>query len=107
MKIAISSTGKNLNDQVAETFGRCPYFIFAEIKEGTIISTEEKINETENQASGAGIAAAQLMADNKIETVIAKNVGPKALEALNQFGIKVYTGEGTVKEAINNFIAKK
>jgi len=107
MKIAISSTGKNLNDQVADVFGRCPYFVLAEVEGEKIVKTESVENSNEAQASGAGIATAQLMADNKVDLVIAKNVGPKAMEALNQFKINIYSGDGTVEEALNNFLTKK
>ena len=107
MKIAISATGKELSDNVADVFGRCPYFILAEVAEGKIITSEVLENEAGNQAGGAGVAAAQLVVDKKAEAVIAKNVGPRATDVLNQFGIKVYNGEGTVEEAVLNFFAKK
>ena len=32
MKIAVSSIGKNLTDNISEIFARCPYFIIAEIE---------------------------------------------------------------------------
>jgi predicted Fe-Mo cluster-binding NifX family protein len=106
MKIAISSTGNDLNAAVADVFGRCPYFILAEIEEQKIIKTEALKNISGEQTSGAGIAATQLMADNEVEAVIAKNVGPKAMEALKKFNIQVYNGNGTVAEAVRGFIAK-
>ncbi|HOH04495.1 MAG TPA: NifB/NifX family molybdenum-iron cluster-binding protein, partial [Candidatus Pacearchaeota archaeon] len=33
MKIAISSTGKNLQDEIDARFGRCSYFLIVEIDE--------------------------------------------------------------------------
>lgn len=107
MKIAISATGKELSDNVSDVFGRCPYFILAEVAEGKIISSEAVKNVAESQAGGAGIAAAQLMVDQKAEVVIAKSVGPRAMDVLNQFKIMVYTGEGTVEKAVADFVAKK
>jgi len=107
MKIAISSTGKNLTDNVSEVFARCPYFVIAEIENGEIKKTEAIKNESENQMGGAGISAAQLMAEKNVNAVIAKNVGPRALDVLKQFNIEIYSGEGAIKEALKKFIDGK
>ena len=105
MKIAISSTIQKLDGQIDEVFGRCPYFIIVEIEDGKIEKTESLKNETTDQTSGAGISSAQLVADKKVEAVITGNVGPRAFDVLNQFGIKVYAGKGSIKEAIQHFIS--
>jgi len=107
MKIAISSTGKNLTDNVSEIFARCPFFIIAEIKNQKIDKTEIIENENTNQMSGAGIFAAQLMAKKNVNAVITGNVGPRAFDVLKQFNIEVYQGEGRVKEVIEKFIEGK
>ncbi|MFH1456555.1 MAG: NifB/NifX family molybdenum-iron cluster-binding protein [Patescibacteria group bacterium] len=107
MKIAISSTTQNIDDKIDETFGRCPYFIIAEIENGKIEKSEAIKNESIEQTSGAGISAAQLVVDKKVEAVITGNVGPRAFDVLNQFKIKVYTGKGVVKEAIQDCIDNK
>jgi len=104
MKIAISSTGKNIDDKIDETFGRCPYFIIVEIKDGKIGKIETIENENINQTTGAGVSTAQLVAEKEVEAIITGNVGPRALDVLNQFNIKIYTGKGSIKEAINSFI---
>ena len=107
MKIAISSTTQNIDDKVHETFGRCPYFIIAEIKDGKIEKTQAIKNESIDQTSGAGISSAQLVAEQKAEVVITGNVGPRAFDVLNQFKIKMYVGKGIVKEVVQNFIDNK
>ena len=107
MKIAISSTGKNLTDNVSEVFARCPYFIVAEVEDGKVQKTEVIENKTANQLGQAGISAAQLMAEKNIKAVIAKNVGPRALDVLNQFKIGIYAGDGTIKEVLQEFIDGK
>lgn len=104
MKIAISSTGKNIDDKIDETFGRCPYFIIVEIKDGKIGKIETIENENINQTTGAGVSTAQLVAEKEVEAIITGNVGPRALDVLNQFNIKIYIGKGTIKEAIDSFI---
>ena len=57
MKIAVSSTGENLADNVSEVFARCPYFIIAEIENQEIKEFEAIKNESENQMGGAGVSA--------------------------------------------------
>ncbi len=107
MKIAISSTDKNIESNVSDVFGRCPYFIIAEIKDDKIEKTEAIKNESTDQNSGAGISTAQLMAEKDVNAVITGNVGPRALDVLNQFNIEIYSGQGTVKDVLQDFIDKK
>ncbi len=107
MKIAISSTGRELSDNVSEFFGRCPYFIVAEIQDGQVVKTEAIKNSNENQNSGAGIAAAQFLVENNVKVAIAKTIGPRAMDVLRQFNIEIYNGEGVVKEVLQKFINEK
>ncbi len=107
MKVAISSEGKNLKAKVSEVFARCPYFIIAEVEEGKIKDFEAIKNESENQMSGAGIFAAQLMAEKNVNVVITKNIGPRAFDVLRQFNIKVYSGSGKIKDVLADFIVGK
>src|SRR4030042_5422691 len=107
MKIAISSTGKKLTDNVSEVFARCPYFVVAEIENGKIQETEVIENKIADQLGQAGISAAQLMAEKDIKAVIAKNGGPRALDVLNQFNIGIYAGDGTIEKVLQKFIDGK
>jgi predicted Fe-Mo cluster-binding NifX family protein len=107
MKIAISSTGEKLTDVVSEVFARCPYFIVAEIENGKVQKTEVMENKVANQLGQAGISAAQLVAEKDVKAVIAKNVGPRALDVLNQFNIGIYVGNGTIEKVLQEFIEGK
>lgn len=107
MKIAISSTGENLTDNVSDVFARCPYFVVAEIENQEIKKTEAIKNESENQMGGAGISAAQLMAEKGVGAVITKNVGPRALDVLKQFNIGIYYGDGAIEKVLQEFIDGK
>ncbi len=107
MKIAISANGKSLEDTVSEVFARCPYFLIVAIENGKIKSFEAIENEAEKRTGGAGIFAAQLMAEKDVKAVITKNIGPRAFDVLRQFNIEVYQGEGKVKEIIEKFIQGK
>jgi predicted Fe-Mo cluster-binding NifX family protein len=107
MKIAISSNGKNLTDNVSEVFARCPFFIIAEIENGKIKSFEAIENKAGLGRGGAGIFAAKLMAEKDVKAVITKNIGPRAFDVLKQFNIEVYQGEEEIKKVIEEFIRGK
>ena len=107
MKIAISSSGKELKSNVDKVFGRCAYFIFAEIKDKKIVSVEAVENINAQKTGGAGISAAQTVADKKVNVLITGNVGPRALDVLKQFGIEIYNGSGKVKEVLEKFMDGK
>lgn len=107
MKIAVSSTGKDLDSKVSEVFARCLYFVIAEIENEKIQIVETIENKIANQLGQAGISVAQLMAEKNINAVITKNVGPRALDVLNQFNIGIYYGDGTIEEVLQKFIDGK
>jgi predicted Fe-Mo cluster-binding NifX family protein len=107
MKVAVSSTGKELDSNVSEVFGRCPYFIIAEIEGKKIQGFEAVENAVANQMGGAGISAAQTVAEKGVKAVITGNLGPRASDVLKQFNIEVYNGNGLVKEALQKFMENR
>ena len=104
MKIAISSTGEKLTDNVSDVLARCPYFVITEIENNEAKKTEIIKNMSADQLGQAGISVAQLMAEKGVNAVVTKNVGPRALDALKQFNIKIYYGKGVVKDILQDFI---
>ena len=83
-KIAVSSTGDNLDAQVDPRFGRCAYFIFVDTD---TLKYEAVQNPNVSAASGAGIQTAQLVANKEVEAVLTGNVGPNAFQTLQAAGI--------------------
>ena len=101
MKIAISSTGRSIDAQVDARFGRCPFFILVDPASGDVEVLE---NEASTTATGAGIQAAQTVANAGVEAVITGNLGPKAADVLASAGLKVYTGRtGTVRQVMQQY----
>lgn len=101
MKLAVTSTGDNLDSQVDPRFGRCQYFI---IVDTDTMQFEALQNPNFQAPSGAGIATAQTIAGKGVETVLTGNVGPNAHQTLSAAGIKVATGaSGKIREAIENY----
>lgn len=107
IKIAISAKENSLEGEVSDVFGRSSYFIIAEIEDGKIEKTEIIENKSINQMGGAGVSTAQLMAEKDIKAIITGNVGPRASDILKQFNIAVYSGEGAVKDVLDQFIRGK
>lgn len=101
MKIAITSTGAKLEDEVDHRFGRCRYFILFD----TNTNKFEALENTGAQGmGGVGIQSGQIMADKEVKIVLTGNCGPNAFQTLQAAGIKVITGvSGTVQEAIDKF----
>ena len=101
MKIAISSAGKSLESDIDPRFGRCRYFLVVDTETREV---EALPNENAEMMGGAGIKAAQLVADRGLNTVITGNIGPNAFEVLNAAGIEILTGvNGTVAGAIEDY----
>ena len=101
MKICVSASSGNLDTNVDSRFGRCPYFVIvdSETMEFTAVS-----NDSTNAAHGAGIQAAQTVANMGASVVITGNVGPNAFNVLSASGIKIVIGaSGSIREAIENF----
>jgi predicted Fe-Mo cluster-binding NifX family protein len=108
MKVVIPSEGNTLSSQASQFFGRCPYFIVAELEDGKVKGWEAFSNPALGQAGGAGIMAAQFAAEHGAEAVIASAVGPKAEAALGSLGIKIFRGvQGTVQDNIGKLIANE
>ena len=101
MKICVSASSGNLDANVDSRFGRCPYFVVvdSETMEFTAVS-----NDSTNAAHGAGIQAAQTVANMGASVVITGNVGPNAFNVLSASGIKIVTGaSGNIRKAIEKY----
>lgn len=101
MKIAISSTGKDLDSQVDLRFGRCQYFILINPE---TMEFEALENKGAMSMGGAGIQAVQFIAQHGANVLITGNLGPNAATALSAAGIKVYLVHGgKIKEVVEAF----
>jgi predicted Fe-Mo cluster-binding NifX family protein len=101
MKICVSAFSGSLDAEVDSRFGRCAYFVIvdSETMEFNAVS-----NVSTGAAHGAGVQAAQTVANMGVEVVITGNVGPNAFSVLSAAGIEVVTGvSGSVREAIDKY----
>ncbi len=103
MKIAVSSTGKNLDSSIDPRFGRASYFVIVDVDSGQVVDVIDN-RASQEAAHGAGINAATMVAESGADMVLTGSVGPKAFVVLHAAGIKVASDvSGTVKEAIEKF----
>ena len=101
MKIAVSSSGKDLDSQMDPRFGRCAYFVIVETED---MSFEAFDNENIALGGGAGIQSAQFVSSKGAKAVLTGNCGPNAVQTLSAAHVKVFVGQsGTVREAIERY----
>jgi predicted Fe-Mo cluster-binding NifX family protein len=102
MLIAISSDGESLSDRMNERFGRCPWFLIVDIDRGEVRAVP---NSHADEATGAGVGAAQEVISNKVEAIISGAVGPQAFSIFQQVDISVYLAPKglTCAEAMQKF----
>ncbi len=102
MKIAITSSGQNLDSEVDLRFGRAAGFIIYDIENDSFEYADNTQNL--NAMQGAGIQAAQNVVEQQVGAIITGNCGPKAFAVLSSAGVKIYIGaQGSVKEVIEKF----
>ena len=102
MKIAVTSKGPDLDDPVDPRFGRAAYILVvdSETFDFDVLDNKENVN----ALKGAGIQAAGMVSDTKVEVLITGFCGPNAFKVLNAGKIKVASdANGTVRDAVESF----
>jgi len=106
MKIALTTSGNDLDAPLDSRFGRAPKFL--------LYDTDSKIFEVMdnaqnlNASQGAGIQSAQNVARLGVRALVTGHCGPKAFRVLKAAGIKVYnTSAATVMEALDQYCSGK
>jgi len=94
MKIAIASEGKEINSEISSRGGRAPYYLIFENKK--LIETIK--NPFATGSGGAGFSVAYMLADKKVNLVMAGKVGGNMVSALKEKGIKFKEGKGKVSD---------
>lgn len=101
VKIAVSSSGPKLEDEVEARFGRCPYFL---IVDPPTMVFEALPNPNVSLGGGAGPQSARMMSEKGVSVVLTGNCGPNALQTFGAAGIQVITGvRGKVRDAVERF----
>jgi predicted Fe-Mo cluster-binding NifX family protein len=105
MNICIPTTGNSgLSEKVYNHFGSAPYF--------TIYNTETKevlVLDNNNQHQNHGVCRPlDVIGSHKVDAILTNGMGRRAVQMLNDGGIKVFILEGQkVEQAIKNYEANK
>jgi predicted Fe-Mo cluster-binding NifX family protein len=102
VKIAFTTSGETLAGPLESRFGRAPKFIVYDLDSETfeVLDNEQSMN----AAQGAGIQAAQAVAQSGVGGLVTGYCGPKAYRALYAAGIRIYRSDApTVAEALEKY----
>jgi predicted Fe-Mo cluster-binding NifX family protein len=106
MKIAVTSTGTDIDSEVDPRFGRAPYILIvdSETFEFDVLDNKENVN----ALKGAGIQAAGAVSRKGADVLLTGFCGPNAFKAMNAAKIKVANdAKGTVREAVQAYLDGK
>jgi len=96
MRLAITVS----NNQVAQHFGHCEYFLVQNI-ENSLVKSEEKIINPPHQKG----KLPEFLKEHNIDVVITGNLGSMAVELLNELGIKSIRGvNGDIHQIATEFL---
>jgi predicted Fe-Mo cluster-binding NifX family protein len=107
MRVALSATGPNLDNEIDPRFGRCSYFIIIDPDTMEYESIDNTGSET---TSGVGIATAQVIMERykDLGIVITGHCGPNAYQVLESGNIQVITGiSGEMRKVVQDYKSGK
>jgi predicted Fe-Mo cluster-binding NifX family protein len=102
MKIILTAASTGINTELDSRFGRCAYLLLVDTE---TMEWNAYPNPGLAASGGAGIKAAQFVADQGAVAVLSGNFGPHAFEALQTAGIGMYLyGDSpTVPQVLERF----
>lgn len=106
MKIAMPVDEQTLETTVCISFGRTPYFLIYD----TVTKSYSFVDNSAAASSqgGAGIKAAQVIVDQKVEALLTPRCGENAAEVFRAANVQMYRTTSTaVQEMIDAFEAGK
>ncbi|MFC2170104.1 NifB/NifX family molybdenum-iron cluster-binding protein [Acidobacteriota bacterium] len=102
--IAVASEGETLEASVSHLAARGPYFLIVDNKGNLLEAIENPYKDT---GGGAGVSAANFLAEKNVTIVIAGKFGNKMKDALKAQEIAYFEFEGIVEEAIKKTLEKE
>jgi len=102
MKIAVTSSGKDLDSAIDPRFGRAAYFLIVDTDslDFEVVDNSDNIN----AFRGAGIQAAATISNKGAAVLLTGYCGPNAFKTLAAANVKVANDiSGTVREAVTAF----
>ena len=104
MKIIMTTVKPDIESEVDPRFGRGAYLL---VVDADTLDWQAHPNPGMSASGGAGIQAAQFVANQQAQAVISGDFGPHAFQALNAAGLPmyVYGSSQTVRDVIMRFKA--
>jgi predicted Fe-Mo cluster-binding NifX family protein len=105
MIIAIPTEDKNMDKNVYPSFGRAPFFLLynTDTQESQYLDNSAVMSQ-----GGAGIRAAQVIADNRAKALIAPRCGENAEKVLTGAQVLIYKAiDASIKDNIDALINEK
>jgi len=101
MKIAATAAQPDISSDIDPRFGRSPYFI---IVDSETMEFEVIDNSSAGAVSGAGVQAAQFIANKGVNLILTGSCGPNAFQTFQAAGVEIITGvSGPIKQAIQQY----
>ena len=98
--MCVTARGQDLDADVDPRFGRAAYFVFVDPETWAFEAFENPYAEA---AHGAGIQAAQFIAEKRPAALLTGQVGPNAAQVLQASGVRVITADGcSIREAVSH-----
>ncbi len=95
MKVAITSTGNNMESKMDQRFGRCSFFVIYDIETKGI---EIIPNPNKEALEGAGPAAVQLVASRGVKKVVSGDFGVKVKTLFDSLKIQLISLKDSEKK---------
>ncbi len=96
MRIAIGTTGKDLESEISMQAGRAPYYLI--IEGGKVLEVWK--NPFAVGGGGAGWGVAKALADKGVEKVVVGRAGPNFTSALEERGVEIEERSGSARDAL-------
>jgi predicted Fe-Mo cluster-binding NifX family protein len=98
-----ASDASGLDSQVSAHFGRCAYYVRAEVTDGIV----DGISVRSTASAGAHVPGVmpKFVQEMGADLVVAGGMGPRAIQLFTSMGISVATGaRGTVSEVLQEWL---
>ena len=104
MKIAITAENNNgLESTVAQHFGHAPFFIFVDVENGEVTTTNGMANPFADAHQPGQIP--NFIHSQNVNVILSGGMGGRAIQFFEQLNVHAATGaRGTVREALKNYL---
>lgn len=105
MRIAVSAdSDRGLDSTVSPHFGRCPYFVLADVEKGAIARVDAVPNPHFGRHQPGQVPS--FIHSQKVDVMLSGGIGAGAISFFDQYRIEVATGAaGTVGQAVAEYLA--